>query len=183
MSSEDEDEDVVASAEDEDEVKAAKKVSDRVKKQLLTDIEAVGSLACVGKGKLFTLQRILQNRRAVYANFPRNTLANWFYYWKRLDPSVYQGLLDKHNVVSFFHSERVESAYAETMSTTGGPGGRRAPARGNNNNNNNNNAPAAGGGFPGGGFPGGPHIGKFQGESCLRFLLASNLATHMRTLL
>ena len=54
-----EDEDVVASAKDK--VKAVKKAVDRLKKQFLVDIEAIGGLACVGKGKNFTLQEILKN--------------------------------------------------------------------------------------------------------------------------
>jgi hypothetical protein len=164
------------------------KEKEEVKRLLLEDIEAAGGLDAVGKGKVATLRNIRSFRAATYSKVDKSTLENWLNYWRKLDRAAYLALLRENKVKPAAepdYREPVPADEPEKMaSTAGGPGGRRGnPPRGNNNNNNNNNnknnnnnppdPPAAAG------LQSSNHTGTFQRESCLRFLLASNLVTHM----
>jgi hypothetical protein len=158
-----------------------KKEKEEVKRLLLEDIEAAGGLDAVGKGKATTLRNIRRFRETTYSKVDKSTLENWLNYWRKLDRAAYLDLLRENKVqpaAEPVYREPVPADEPEEMATTaGGPGGRRGNPRGNNNNNNNNNnppdPPAALG------LTSSNHTGTFQRESCLRFLLALNLVTHM----
>jgi hypothetical protein len=119
---------------------AKQKADNSVKKQLLEDIEAFGGLACVGKGRTITLQKLLKRRSNFYSRYKRVQFENWLNYWRKLDAVNYSDLLQSFDVLPF--AQRVghvpvapvapveDLSSDEMASTTGGPGrgGRRAAA-------------------------------------------------------
>ncbi|MGL5934935.1 MAG: hypothetical protein ACRCZI_04855 [Cetobacterium sp.] len=147
----------------------------RLKVQLLEDLEAAGGINRVVAGTSNSLAQIRSQRYSFYSQYTVVEIENFFYYWKKFDECKYRELLESVGIqprTRIDQEPNQGTAETETMaSSTGGPGrgrGRgvaRAPANANPINQNNMPPPI--------------HIGKFQRR---RELLASNLVTHMRAL-
>jgi hypothetical protein len=166
-------------------------ICEQVKVQLLKDICAAGGLDAVGQGKSKALHDLKNYRLHFYKQVPYSKLANWFYYWRRLDRGSFDDLLRTHNItppppanepaVPFEPRSPPANEPEEMATTTGGPASRRGRGGGTNTNTNtntnNNNVTAPAGAFR----RDVNHIGTFERElaAWASWLFALNLVTHI----